>query len=188
MPWNSNVFRRRKLLILVLVAVGAAWFGWERFARERRYDGLIRAVAIRNGLPPELVKAVVWRESRFDAEARGSHGEFGLMQVTETAAQEWADARGDRTFRHEHTLDPATNLHAGCFYLARLSRRYPGTDRPFAFALADYNAGRGNVLRWAKGAAATNSAAFLDAMTFPRTREYVEAILIRQRGYAAGFR
>ena len=81
-----------------------------------------------------------------------------------------------------------SNLHAGCFYLSRLSRRYRATDRPLAFALADYNAGRGNVLRWAKGAAATNSTAFLEAMTYPRTREYVEGILARQQGYAGDFR
>ena len=37
-----------------------------------------------------LVKAVVWRESRFDPKKRGSHGERGLMQVTERAANEWA--------------------------------------------------------------------------------------------------
>ncbi len=172
--------------MLAVIAVG--WFAWNRFSRERRYDGLIRSAARQNGLPPDLVKAVVWRESRFDAAARGSHGEFGLMQVTETAAQEWADSRRDRAFRHEHTLNAATNLHAGCFYLARICRRYRSTDRPLAFALADYNAGRGNVLRWAKGAAATNSAAFLEAMTYPRTREYVEEILARQPGYAGDFR
>lgn len=182
------MFRRRKFLILFLVVVGTAWFGWDRYTRERRFDGLIRSVATQHGLPPALVKAVVWRESRFDPEARGSHGEFGLMQVTENAAQEWADSRGDRAFRHDHTLDASTNLQAGCFYLARLVRRYPATDRPFAYALADYNAGRGNVLRWTKGAAATNSAAFLETMTYPRTREYVEAILARQLAYQSGFR
>jgi soluble lytic murein transglycosylase len=182
------VSRGLKFLLLVGLAAGVAWFGWERFSRERRYDRLIRSASSQHGLPPALVKAVVWRESRFDPDARGSHGEFGLMQVTETAAQEWADWRGDRGFRHEHTLDAATNLHAGCFYLSRLCRRYQATDRPYAFALADYNAGRGNVLRWAKGPAATNSAAFLEAMTFPRTREYVEAILARQPRYVADFR
>ena len=31
-----------------------------------------------------LVKTVVWRESRFDSTKRGTHGERGLMQVTET--------------------------------------------------------------------------------------------------------
>jgi len=36
-----------------------------------------------------LVKAVVWRESRFDPKKQGSHGERGLMQVTERAANEW---------------------------------------------------------------------------------------------------
>lgn len=159
---------------------------WHRW-REHRHDPLIRAAAAQHGLPPGLLKAVVWRESRFDPGALGSKGEFGLMQVTGDAAQEWADARRDRHFQPIHLLHPATNLHAGAFYLAKVARRYAATDRPHAFALADYNAGRGNVLRWMKGPAQTNSQAFLQAMTFPGTRDYVRAILGRAPAYQREF-
>ena len=159
---------------------------WQ-WLREHRHDALIRSAAAQHGLPAELVKAVVWRESRFDAGAMGSKGEIGLMQVTGDAAQEWADARRDRRFDRMHLLDPATNLHAGSFYLSKVSRRYGATDSPFAYALADYNAGRGNVLRWMKGAAQTNAQAFLESMTFPGTREYVRSILRRAPGYRDDF-
>ncbi len=174
------------LLALLGVGLGVAW--WRHSRLEHRYDSLIQAAARQHGLPADLVKAVVWRESKFDASARGSHGEFGLMQVTENAAQEWADARKDRSFHHECTLNPMTNLQAGCYYLSKISRRYLATDQPAAFALADYNAGRGNVLRWMKGPSSTNAAAFLETMTFPGTRDYVVAILGRRRQYRDEFR
>lgn len=182
---------RRPLFILAALfvalagALGLRW-RWNQW-RTHRHDPLIRAAALQHGLPPELIKAVVWRESRFNAAALGSKGEFGLMQVTGDAAQEWADARRDRSFRPQHLLNPATNLHAGSFYLAKVARRYTATDLPHAFALADYNAGRANVLRWMKGPALTNSEAFLRAITFPGTRDYIRSILVQSHAYQPDF-
>lgn len=171
------------------LAVTAGWWGYaKRHGRERKYDGMIREVARLHGLPPALVKAVIWRESAFESGARGGAGELGLMQVTEGAAQEWADARQDRAFRFEHVLDPRTNLHAGCHYLAKVTRRYLKTDHPYAYGLADYNAGRGNVLRWMQGTGRTNASAFLVDMTYPGTREYVQSILRRAERYDPDFR
>jgi len=66
------------------------FYEWVSPARFQQYDRLIRAVAVEHHLDPMLVKAVVWRESRFDPRKYGSHGERGLMQVSEKAANEWA--------------------------------------------------------------------------------------------------
>jgi soluble lytic murein transglycosylase-like protein len=54
-------------------------------------------------------------------------------------------------------------------------------------APAEYNAGRGNVLRWAKGPAATNSQQFLGQITFPGTRDYVRSVLRRYEEYRPTF-
>ena len=180
---------RRAMWLVCAVFLGLA--GWQvrvwKYRRTHRYDSLIREVATQHRLPAELVKAVIWRESLFDPDARGGAGELGLMQVTETAAQEWADARRDRQFERGHLLHPTTNLHAGCFYLAKVSRRYLRTDHPYAYALADYNAGRGNVLRWMHNGGETNASVFLAQMTFPGTRDYVRTILERSQSYRADF-
>src|SRR6267143_3258132 len=64
-----------------------------------RFDTLITKVATEHGLDPRLVKAVVWRESRFQADMKGRNGERGLMQVTEVAARDWAIAKGIPNFR-----------------------------------------------------------------------------------------
>lgn len=177
------------ILLLITLALVLGWFWLSRY--EDRFDPQIRTAAQRHRLPPALVKAVVWKESRFDPGVRGRAGEIGLMQVTEVAAQEWADALHLSGYSHEHILDPSTNLHAGSFYLSKVLRRYAATDNPLAYALADYNAGRRNVLRWMTSTnapqARTNSAQFLAAMTFPGTRQYVEQILERRRRYESQF-
>jgi soluble lytic murein transglycosylase len=164
-----------------------AWLFW-RWRQEHRYDALIRAAAVRYGAAPDLIKAVIWQESRFDASAVGGKGELGLMQVMEDAALEWASSARVPAFDYRQTIDPGTNVLAGTYYLVRLLKRYTKTDDPVAYALADYNAGRGNVLRWMKGPAATNSAAFLTQMTFPSTRAYVIAIRNRRPRYREDFR
>lgn len=179
------VSRAKWLLVslagLLLGGVGA-WFYYDW--REHSQDGPILAAARRYGVDAALVKAVVWRESGFHPHARGRAGEIGLMQITETAAREWAEAERLAGFQPDHLLDPATNTLAGTWYLRKLLRRYPQTDNAIVYALADYNAGRAHVLRWNKDAAATNSAVFLQQMTFPGTRKYIVTIARRQRQYA----
>jgi soluble lytic murein transglycosylase len=109
------------------------------------------------------------------------------MQIREAAAREWAQAEKLKAFSAEQRIDPVTNTLAGAWYLARLLRRYQRTDRPISYALADYNAGRSNVLRWIEGEAGTNSAAFLERMDFPGTRKYVLAVVERCEQYRSEF-
>lgn len=173
------------IAFLCLLVAAASVGVWERQrARlERSQDDVIRAAAIRYGVDPALVKAVVWRESRFNPAARGTAGEVGLMQLQEIAAQEWADAEQITPFKHEYCLDARTNTLAGTFYLGKLLQRYRHTDNPAAYALADYNAGRSNVLKWLTGAGATNSAVFIQQIGFPATREYVIQVMKRSQRY-----
>jgi soluble lytic murein transglycosylase len=171
---------------LVLVG-GCLFYYWWEGRLERSQDLPIRAAAQRYGVDPALIKAVVWRESRFHPGVRGRAREIGLMQIREIAAQEWADAERLPAFEHEHCFDPRTNTLAGTFYLRKLLRRYSQTDNPIPYALADYNAGRGNVLKWNTGAASTNSLAFIDQIGFPGTRAYVKAVMRRALKYQGQF-
>jgi soluble lytic murein transglycosylase len=175
-----------KWLAFLVLTVGVfRW--WQDMHRESSQDRVILAAARRYDLDPALIKAVVWRESRFDPLARGRSGEIGLMQIMKDTANEWAAAEKIAFFHHELLFDPARNTQAGAWYLKKLSRRYQDTDNPLAYALADYNAGRANVLRWAKGSAATNSQQFIAQITFPGTREYVKSVLRRHEKYRGTF-
>ena len=173
------------VLLVVLVGIGIYW--WRVNWLERSQDQVIRLAARRYAVEPALVKAVVWRESRFNPRAHGRAEEFGLMQLQEEAAREWADAERVPDFVHEHCFDPGTNTLAGTWYLRKLLRRYANSDNALPYALADYNAGRGNVLRWTKGEAATNSALFVAQIGFPRTRSYVQEVIARYEHYRPRF-
>lgn len=178
-------FRGRWIVLLLVVAMDLGLLFYWRFRREHRFDAPIRNAARQYGIPPALVKAVTWHESRFDPDARGSAGELGLMQLMEDAALEWATGQKLEGFDHSWVLDPVTNTLAGSYYLSKLLRRYTNADDPLPYALADYNAGRGNVLRWMKGEASSNSAAFRAQISFPSTRAYIDSVIGRYQHYLA---
>ena len=139
---------RTLLIILILLLIDGAVLWWWRGSKlEHSHDGVIRAAAAQYDVNPALVKAVVWRESRFNHKARGTSGELGLMQIREAAASEWATAENFSDFHHSHLLNAKSNVLAGTWYLKKLMGRYLHTDDPVAYALADYNAGRSHVQR-----------------------------------------
>ena len=188
-----------KLILCVLLALAAGFgylaarsgdpvytfYEWMSPARFHQYDHLIRSVAIEHHLDPMLVKAVVWRESRFDPRKHGSAGERGLMQVSEKAAYEWARENKIDTFRVEQLFDPKTNLEAGAWYLSRALERWKAQSDPIPFALAEYNAGASRAQRWSGGDTvdAIPAQTFLRNIDFPRTRKYVESIIARYEFY-----
>ena len=164
---------------LVLLGLGASIY----VGRMHRYDKIIVQTARRNQLDPRLITALIWTESRFDPNQVGSSGEIGLMQVTETAAREWADAIGFSAFKKDDLYQPKINIRAGCWYLAR-ARNYwqKNVTDPLPYALAEYNAGRSNARRWSKEPNGKDSFAFWNHISYPTTRAYVLNILTRYRG------
>ena len=188
-----------KLALCLLLAIAAAFaylaaksgdplytfYEWMSPARFHHYDRLIRSVALEHHLDPMLVKAVVWRESRFDPKKHGSHGERGLMQVSERAATEWARENKIAGFRPDQLFEPKTNLEAGTWYLHRAMEHWNHQRDPTPFALAEYNAGASRAQRWSggSGVADISERQFLEKIDFPATRKYVESIINRYRFY-----
>jgi len=160
-------------------------FEWISPARFQQYDRLITAVAAEHHLDPMLVKAVVWRESRFDPQKFGSAGERGLMQVTDKAANEWARETKVDNFRVEELFDPKTNLEAGSWYLHRAIQHWEQHSDPIPFALAEYNAGASRVQRWAGGDATDTISVkdFLAKIDIRGTRNYVDQVMGRYHFY-----
>ena len=157
---------------------------WISPARFQQHDALIRSVAAEHHLDPMLVKAVVWRESRFDAQKIGSAGERGLMQVSGKAAQEWARENRIENFRFGELFNPKVNLEAGTWYLRRAVQHWENQADPIPFALAEYNAGASRAQRWAGGDdVATSPDTFRASIDFPRTRKYLDSIIARYEFY-----
>lgn len=188
-----------KLTLCLLLALAAGFFlraassgdplytafEWISPARFQQYDTMIKSVAAEHGLDPMLVKAVVWRESRFDPQKVGTSGERGLMQVSEKAAREWATENKIEDFNADQLLDPKTNLEAGSWYLQRALKHWEQQAEPIPFALAEYNAGASRAQRWVGGNPGREIAAndFLRQIEFPSTRKYVDSVIDRYRFY-----
>ena len=183
-------------LVLAAVAGGIFWMSAEdpeyqfkeavAFGRYQKYDPLIIEASEKYDVPPELIKAVIWRETRFQPDKVGSHGERGLMQITENAAADWAKAEKNTSFVPTDLFDPKTNIEAGTWYLKRALSHWSAKDNAIPFALAEYNAGRTRVNRWVKdsGQGETTSADEMQAaMDFPLTKSYISAIVARYDFY-----
>jgi soluble lytic murein transglycosylase len=185
-----------KLILCLLLAVAAgftclavrsgdafySFYEWVSPARFQQYDKLMSLVAAEHKLDPMLVKAVVWRESRFDRRKVGSAGERGLMQVSPKAANEWAHEHKIADFKLDQLLEPQTNLEAGSWYLRRAIEHWQTESEPLPFALAEYNAGASRAQRWV-GANGLTTSEFLGNIDFPATRQYVKSILDRYAFY-----
>lgn len=165
-------------LIGALLVIGLAAIGLVR--RAHSLDELIIRVSRHHGMDPRLISAVIWKESRFDRTAVGAAGEIGLMQVMPLTAMEWAGNNHIQGFTPAALFNPETNLHAGVWYLRKAITDWSSKKDPLPYALAQYNAGRSNVIKW-DASAKSEEARFFENIKFETTARYVRDILIRYR-------
>ncbi len=99
-------------------------------------EGLITKYAGQNGLPTELVRAVVQQESSGNPRDVSHAGAMGLMQLMPEEVQE---------FGVTNPFDPEQNIAAGTRLLSGLMKQYANN---VPLALAAYNAGSGAVKKY----------------------------------------
>lgn len=100
----------------------------------QRYAGAVELAARASNISPVLLSALVWQESRWNAQAVSSKGAVGLTQLMPGTARDLGvDSR-----------DPLANLIGGARYLRQQLDAFDGNVEK---ALAAYNAGPGRVRR-----------------------------------------
>jgi soluble lytic murein transglycosylase len=164
---------KRLAIVLSVLLVGAGAFfvvdetsppWYERIRYPLHYEQILRGHARNYGIDPALLAAVIYQESKFDAEAKSSSGAVGLMQLTPETAKGIAVRTGGSAFRVSDLRNPEINVRYGCWYLRHLYRKYG----EWRLVLAAYNAGQGNVDRWLHDGQGR--------IAFAETREYVERV------------
>ncbi len=132
---------------LLLSCASPSW------ANPPKLSSLIGQIAQQEGLDPNLLKAVVAIESKFDTVSVSTRGAVGLMQLMPDTARELGVS---------NRFNPEQNLRGGARYLRQMMERYPES---LSMALAAYNAGPSAVSR------------FGGVPPFPATKRYVKSVL-----------
>ena len=104
-------------------------------AGSARYHALIAKYAGANGIPIKLAHAVVRVESAYRANARGSAGEIGLMQLKLSTARAMGYSGSAKGL-----YNPETNIRYGMKYLGEAHRLAGGST---CGTILRYNAGHG---------------------------------------------
>ncbi len=126
----------------------------------KEYQDIISKASQSNGVPAELVAAVIKVESNFMPNAKSSVGAQGLMQLMPGTARDLGVDAGD----------PAQNVDGGTRYLAQMLKKYENVED----ALAAYNWGPGNMDKYIAGGRKGNMPT--------ETSNYVKLVSSRYRG------
>ncbi len=104
--------------------------------RISKYEHIINEVAERHKLSPLLLKSIIAVESGGNPNAISPAGAKGLMQLIDTTAN---------YVGVKNVFDPEDNINGGAKYLREMLDTFDGN---LDLALAAYNAGPGNVLKY----------------------------------------
>ena len=100
------------------------------------FNGIIDFAAKKYNINSSIIKAVIKAESNFSPSVESSAGAKGLMQLMPDTA---------RSLGVEDVFDPAENIEGGVKYLKEMLEKFGGD---LELALAAYNAGPGNVVKY----------------------------------------
>lgn len=145
-----------------------------------QYEEPIEKYAKRQNLDPNLVRGLILQESYYNPKAKSRVGATGLMQLMPATAND--HGRKLRIFSASNRLEnPDVNIQLGTFHLRMLLNMFQGNQY---MAVASYNAGQGNVLKWKRGAPRKPLDEFLESIPFSETRNYVKRVTMLQGSYA----
>jgi soluble lytic murein transglycosylase len=144
------------------------------------YASLVDAAGRENEVSPLLLLALIRQESFYDPEATSVAGALGLTQVIPATAMEIADKLGRPNFDPRDLLEPSLNIEFGAFYLGDQLRLFDGN---LYLALAAYNGGPGNALRWRDDPTAVDPDFLAKTIDLEETRSYLELVLANYAVY-----
>lgn len=128
-----------------------------------KFADLINKYAGLNNVDPNLIAAIIQKESTFNPNATSGAGAQGLMQLMPGTAKDLGV---------KNSYDPEQNIAGGTKHFARLLKKYGDVT----LALYAYNAGEGNVNKWLKNGKINN-------IPFKETKEYAPKVLENYKAF-----
>jgi soluble lytic murein transglycosylase len=144
------------------------------------YQETVAAEARASGLDPHLVLSLMRVESMFDPLAVSPAGARGLMQVMPATGNEIAQQLGIPPGEVPSPFSPQWSIRMGTYYLGQQLMTFGGHTE---LALAAYNAGPGNVMRWQRQFQGADPELFVELIGFRETRLYVRKVLTAHARY-----
>lgn len=135
----------------------------------KKYDDIIDKYSSEYNVDRSLVKAIIFKESRFKETAVSSKGAIGLMQLMPSTAL-WLM---NKLKIEDYKIESAdNNIRLGTYYLSYLMNLMDSDEE---HALLAYNAGPENAKRWinSEGYSKEDMDNYVD---FNETRKYVREI------------
>lgn len=170
---------KRKILLSIIYIIILMIFGFVLILLGRaavykyyplKYDEYIKQCCYEYGLDINLVRAVIYTESRYDKSAISPKGAMGLMQITPDT-KDWICEKYNIEIPDDTLLfDPKTNISIGCLILNSHFEEFNNTET----VLAAYNAGRGVVNEWLKD---SNDGNTLNSIPYSETENYVNKVI-----------
>ena len=147
-----------------------------RAAYAEPHAALVERLTVSEGLPSNLLHAIVRKESAYNPRVVSYADAIGLMQLLPKTAFKVAGQLGLEANR-EALFNPETNLRLGARYLSTLLRELDGQP---LLAIAAYNAGPHRVRPWlalsARGSRKVDVDLFVERIPVDQTRNYVRRV------------
>ena len=144
-----------------------------------KYQETIRKNAAKQGIDPYLVMGLILQESYYNPSAKSRVNATGLMQIMPPTGAELA-RRARIPFATSRLENPDINVQLGTMHLKFLIDMFRGNTY---LAVASYNAGQGNVLKWRRANPSRPIDEFLESIPFSETRNYVKRVTILRASY-----
>lgn len=156
----------------------------QRLAYPLYFEDLVIAEAQANALDPLLLFALIRQESLFESQAVSWADARGLTQIIPSTGEWIAPRLGWPEYRSDDLDKPYVNIKFGAWYLA-----YQIQDFGNVFAaLAAYNAGPGNAMRWLSAENESDDDLFVEGITFAESQLYIKYLYECYFAYHALYR
>lgn len=138
------------------------------------FDPDVTKHAEKRNITPEVLWAIIKKESAFEPVIVSYANAYGLMQIIPPTARQIAREL-KINFNDMRTLyDPNINIDMGSYYITELLKRY---EWNLYYALAAYNAGPHRVDRWQKIIDTNDDDFFMENVEYSETRKYVRVVM-----------